>query len=154
MALFLHLQQDSTALVQFTALPTSFLCPLLFLLLPYFLSCKAVYLGAGLGRIKCQEGPDPSLVLRKEIAKCSSVMPHFRGCFAAACSSVNSAEQASCRAFTVSHMEDQSHHQVGGCVEGTGLPLEDCVLRCAEGKRTLTEVVPLGKTCSLAGEMC
>lgn len=42
--------QSSTAQVQFTASPSSFLCPLLLLLLlPYFFSFQTVYLGAGAG---------------------------------------------------------------------------------------------------------
>lgn len=60
--------------------------------------------------------------------------------------------KASFPVFTVSPMEDQSHCQVGGCVAGAGLPLEDCVVCCAEGKWTLVEVVSLGRTCSLCGE--
>lgn len=53
---------------------------------------------------------------------------------------------------TVPPVEDQSHCQVGGSVAGAGLPLEDCVICCAEGKWTLIEVVSLGRTCSLHGE--
>lgn len=60
--------------------------------------------------------------------------------------------EASFPVFTVSTMQDQSHCQVGGCVAGTGLPRADCVIRCAEGKWTLIEVVSLGRTCSLCGE--
>lgn len=70
--------------------------------------------------------------------------------FTAPCSSVDGAEQASF--FIVPPVEDQSHRQVGGRVAGAGLPLEDCILRCAEGKWTFTEVVSLGRTCSLRGE--
>lgn len=60
--------------------------------------------------------------------------------------------KASFPVFTVSPMEDQSHCQVGGCVAGAGLSLEDCVVCCAEGKWTLIEVVSLGRNCSLYGE--
>lgn len=60
--------------------------------------------------------------------------------------------KASFPVFAVSPVEDQSHCQVGGGVARTGLPLQDCVIRCAEGKWTLIEVVSLGRTCSLCGE--
>lgn len=56
-------------------------------------------------------------------------------------------------AVAVSHMEDQSYHQMGGRVAGTGLPLEDCIVRCAEGKWPLTEVFSLG-TLALWVEKC
>lgn len=49
------------------------------------------------------------------------------------------------RVLAVSHMEDQPHRQVGGRVAGAGLPLQDGVLRCPEGKRTLAEVLSFGK---------
>lgn len=73
-------------------------------------------------------------------------MPPVTGWFAAACSSVNGAEQGFFPPFTVSHMEDQSYRQVGGCVAGAGLPVKDSVVCCAEGKWTLIEVISLGRT--------
>lgn len=49
------------------------------------------------------------------------------------------------RVLAVSHMEDQPHCQVGGRVAGAGLPLEDGILRCPEGKWALAEVISFGK---------
>ena len=49
----------------------------------------------------------------------------------------------------VSSRADQPHPEVGGCVEGAGLPGTQCVLRRARGERTLTEICPLGTACSL-----
>lgn len=49
------------------------------------------------------------------------------------------------RVLAVSHMENQPHRQVGGRVAGAGLPLEDGVLCCPEGKWALAEIISFGK---------
>ena len=44
----------------------------------------------------------------------------------------------------VSSRDDQPHTEVGGCVEGAGLPGTQRFLRRARGEWTLSEICPLG----------
>lgn len=57
--------------------------------------------------------------------------------------------QSSSSFCTVSPRDDQPHVEVGGCMEGAGLPGSKCFLRRARREWTLTEICPLGTTWSL-----
>lgn len=49
----------------------------------------------------------------------------------------------------VSSGDDQPHAEVGGCMEGAGLPGTQRFLRCARREWTLVKICPLGTTCGL-----
>lgn len=49
----------------------------------------------------------------------------------------------------VSSRGDQPHVEVGGCMEGAGLPSTQCFFRRARGEWTLAEICPLGTAWSL-----
>lgn len=61
---------------------------------------------------------------------------------------VNWSSPSSC-APAVSPRDDQPHVEVGGCMEGAGLPGSKCFLCRARRERTLAEICPLGTAWSL-----
>lgn len=67
-------------------------------------------------------------------------------CFGIGYEPMNQSSSSFC---TVSPRDDQPHIEVGGCMEGAGLPGSKCFLRRARREWTLTEICPLGTTWSL-----